>query len=123
VSDILQRLEKWYLDQCNDEWEHRYGVQIGTLDNPGWEVKIELTGTPFESVPFSPIAENVHRSQERPMNESYYCWPWAPDWVKSLEPNPAYGDWLICKVEDKVYIGAGNRLEPLLHSFLQWVGY
>jgi hypothetical protein len=41
----LSALEKWYVGQCNGEWEHAYGVRINTLDNPGWHVHINLQGT------------------------------------------------------------------------------
>lgn len=41
----LARLQQWYLDQCDGEWEHGYGISIETLDNPGWSLEIELTGT------------------------------------------------------------------------------
>jgi len=38
----ISLLEKWYLQQCNGVWEHGWGVKIGTLDNPGWRIKINL---------------------------------------------------------------------------------
>lgn len=45
---MLDWLENWYLSNCNGDWEHDYGVKISTLDNPGWEVTIELIGTDLE---------------------------------------------------------------------------
>lgn len=45
----LERLEAWYAARCNGDWEHRHGVDIGTLDNPGWRVTIDLTGTSGEN--------------------------------------------------------------------------
>ena len=48
MADPLTQLQQWYLSNCNGDWEHTYGVSIGTLDNPGWSVKIELTGTPCD---------------------------------------------------------------------------
>jgi Immunity protein 53 len=44
----LSLLEKWYSDRCNGVWEHQSGVSIGTLDNPGWTLEIELCGTDAE---------------------------------------------------------------------------
>lgn len=44
-DDPLQWLEGWYRDQCDGEWEHTHGVDIDTLDNPGWSLKIDLAGT------------------------------------------------------------------------------
>jgi hypothetical protein len=38
---------EWYLAHCNGDWEHQYGVRIATLDNPGWILDVDLTGTPF----------------------------------------------------------------------------
>ncbi|UCH44768.1 MAG: hypothetical protein JSV11_10785 [Nitrospiraceae bacterium] len=42
----FDRLNRWYINQCNGDWEHQYGIVIETLDNPGWRVKIDLTGIP-----------------------------------------------------------------------------
>jgi Immunity protein 53 len=28
----ISLLEKWYLQRCNGEWEHQWGVSIETLD-------------------------------------------------------------------------------------------
>jgi Immunity protein 53 len=39
-------LQAWYSDQCDGDWEHELGVEIGTIDNPGWRLAIDLTGTP-----------------------------------------------------------------------------
>ena len=36
--DALYLLQRWYVAQCDGEWEHAYGVEIGTLDNPGWSI-------------------------------------------------------------------------------------
>jgi Immunity protein 53 len=41
----LSMLERWYESQCNGDWEHGYGVQIETIDNPGWRVRIDLHDT------------------------------------------------------------------------------
>jgi hypothetical protein len=37
----LDRLQSWYAAQCDGQWEHQHGVEIGTLDNPGWRVEID----------------------------------------------------------------------------------
>jgi hypothetical protein len=44
----LTLLEKWYRRQCNGDWEHSWGVKIGTLDNPGWTMAIALNETNAE---------------------------------------------------------------------------
>lgn len=40
--DELEWLQDWYLSQCDDEWEHGFGPEIGTIDNPGWFLKMDL---------------------------------------------------------------------------------
>ncbi|WP_208606839.1 immunity 53 family protein [Burkholderia anthina] len=40
MSDLIAGLQRWYTSQCNDVWEHSYGVEIVNIDNPGWRVKI-----------------------------------------------------------------------------------
>lgn len=54
ASDI-EWLQQWYAQNCNGDWEHQYGLTIGTLDNPGWSVAINLRGTPLESKPFEQV--------------------------------------------------------------------
>ncbi len=53
--NTLARLERRYDAQCDEDWEHAWGVTIVTLDNPGWDVQIDLDGTYLESVPFEPV--------------------------------------------------------------------
>ena len=43
--DPLSALQKWYLDHCDGDWEHQWGVEIGNIDNPGWRLRINLTRT------------------------------------------------------------------------------
>ena len=45
---MVEWLEKWYKKQCDGDWEHMFGVQIYTLDNPGWRVKIDIADTELE---------------------------------------------------------------------------
>ncbi len=49
VETSISLLEKWYLSQCNGDWEHSWGVGIETLDNPGWRLKIDLNETSAEN--------------------------------------------------------------------------
>ena len=51
----LARLEAWYHKQCNGDWEHLHGVTIETLDDAGWSVTIDLTGTKLERVPYNRV--------------------------------------------------------------------
>ena len=95
----LQRLQSWYTLQCNEEWEHRYGISIESCDNPGWWVKVELEGTALEGKPFTRIVANVD-SQGFQLGES----------------------WLHCHLDGSIWNGAGDesRLEQILELFLRW---
>ena len=59
AMNILARLQTWYARQCNGEWEHSFGINIQSCDNPGWWVKINLVGTPLQQQAFTEIAEGV----------------------------------------------------------------
>ena len=100
-QDALQNLQHWYLAQCNGDWEHSYGVKIETLDNPGWSLAIELTGTSLENAFVSKVSRGVVAGD--------------------LSDNQ---DWLVCEVKDKVFTGAGgpNTLDTLIGIFLAWAG-
>ena len=45
----------WYSSQCNGEWEHSWGLSIGTLDNPGWRVEINLMDTQWQDTQFEDL--------------------------------------------------------------------
>lgn len=50
-------LQQWYRSRCNDLWEHRYGITIQSLDNPGWLVKVDLTGPDLEDKPMNEVGQ------------------------------------------------------------------
>ncbi len=45
---MIEWLQNWYRDQCDGNWEHNYGIVISTIDNPGWDVKVDLSYTSTE---------------------------------------------------------------------------
>src|SRR6478735_4553108 len=69
--DVWTWLQSWYVGRCDGEWEHEFGIQIGTLDNPGWKVEIDLVDTPLDGAVFS--RQEVHRSEDH----------WCVTWVES----------------------------------------
>ena len=93
--EILLRLQNWYAAQCNEEWEHLYGVQIGTLDNPGWTLSVDLTDTALCDKPFAAISEGLSTETQ---------------------------NWFVCTVENNQFVGAGgpHQLEKLITVFLDW---
>lgn len=40
MIDSLPALQRWYASRCDGVWEHAHGIEIATLDNPGWKVKL-----------------------------------------------------------------------------------
>jgi hypothetical protein len=92
--DTLQKLTSWFSAQCNGEWEHTYGIKIATLDNPGWELRIDLTETALVDQPFEAIQRD--RSEK---------------------------DWVRCRLEGTTFAGYGgvSNLDELINIFLDWV--
>jgi hypothetical protein len=86
-------LESWYADRCDGDWEHAHGISIGTLDNPGWRVRIDLIDTPIMNRPFARVV--VERSKE---------------------------DWYNCWVKESVFHGAGgsHNLGEMINVFRSW---
>ena len=52
IVNALERLQDWYVAQCDGTWENDRGITVETLDNPGWKVVVDLTGTDLENAPF-----------------------------------------------------------------------
>jgi hypothetical protein len=93
VSNCLEKLEEWYGTQCDDEWEHSYGVKIETIDNPGWQIDIDLEGTSLSGKQFDEV---------------------------KLERD--YVDWVDCRVIDNCFEGRGGpkNLKEIILLFLSW---
>ncbi len=90
AENILIWIQEWYSKNCDGLWEHSYGVEINTLDNPGWSVKIDLAETEWENI-----------SIEYKLTDN------------------GEDDWYAYSVKDKLFSGAGdcNKLEKLLNIF------
>lgn len=67
-SESLTWLQGWYDAQAKDGWEHRYGVRVSTLDNPGWSVTVDLGETALADRPFETL--NLDRGER----DWVYCW-------------------------------------------------
>jgi hypothetical protein len=46
----IEWLQLWYSNQCDGDWEHQYGIQLTTIDNPGWYLVVDLIYTPFQDL-------------------------------------------------------------------------
>lgn len=91
--ELIALLEDWYARNCDGDWEHDYGVRIGTLDNPGWDVDVSLSRTKLEGLAFEALS--IRRSDE---------------------------DWFECRVEGSSFRGYGGsrNLRDILKAFLNW---
>ncbi len=96
----LNDFEAWYFSQCNEDWEHTYGIEIGTLDNPGWFLKVDLADTDIDGKEYDGFSYGVGNDSETSGN-----------------------NWLITKIEEGQFVGYGGplKLEELIQVFLAWV--
>jgi hypothetical protein len=99
MNSVIDRVQNWYLSNCDGDWEHEFGIRIDSLDNPGWWVKIDLRGTGLEHAQFSERSYGV-------VGEA------------GIDGN----EWLVCKVVDGLFDGAGGptKLGEILLVFLSW---
>lgn len=93
-KDILSWLCEWYAGNCNEDWEHSYGITIETLDNPGWEIVIDLKDTLLENKEYDYVTVQVNEK-----------------------------DWYGYKFENKKFNAAGDpsKLRKLLELFKKYV--
>ena len=93
MKDTLTRIERWYASQCDGSWEHQYGLRIDTIDNPGWQVQVDLSGTPLRERTFDEL--NTDRTE---------------------------ANWLRCRVREGKFEGFGGpgNLKEILIVFLEW---
>jgi hypothetical protein len=91
--NALRWLQEWYIQNCDGDWEHCYGIKIGTLDNPGWFIDIDLVDTYLEDEKFEKIV--LQRSEN---------------------------DWIHCHIVDGVFKGGGGplNLEEIIEIFQNW---
>ncbi len=46
----LKWIENWFQTQCNGDWEQAYGIKIESLNNPGWDLVIDLSETELKDL-------------------------------------------------------------------------
>ena len=88
-------LEQWYLQQCDGEWEQTFGITIGTLDKPGWQVRINLQGTAYDGLP-NAVLKTMHHSET---------------------------EWMECRIVAGTFQGSGGplMLGPIVQLFRGWI--
>lgn len=98
----LEELQNWYIEQCNGDWEHSYGITIGTLDNPGWSLTVDLRETGLQNQTF---ATREHDKTADDLNQD--------------------GDWFVCRVEEQRFLAhcGPRKLEEVISIFLAWARF
>lgn len=93
-ESALAKLQQWFSGHCNGDWEHNWRVKIGSLDNPGWSLEV-----------------NLENSFEAPLTMSRFQIERTPD------------DWCSAWLDGQVFNGACGpmNLEELIGRFLEWV--
>ena len=94
MDNNLEWLQKWYSYNCDGEWEHAEGVEISTLDNPGWKFSASLKGTTLEDKDYP---------------------------VMSIDNGN--DDWLVLQKKDCEFVGCGDagKLNQIIQFFKEWV--
>ncbi len=94
MKNNLNRIQNWYEANCNDDWEHTYGIEITNIDNPGWSVEIDLADSYLQEIGFNSLK-----------------------YQKENENN-----WVHCAKEKYKFVGYGGpqKLDELLGIFLDW---
>jgi hypothetical protein len=92
--EILDWIQHWFKTNCDGEWEKNEIIQITTLDNPGWEVEIDISKTSIANLEVK--------------------------WI--LNENSKH-DWYGVKIENQRFIAAGDaaKLTFLLDLFKQMI--
>lgn len=92
-KDDFLWLQHWYRSHCNGDWEHGTGIHIGTIDNPGWSIKVNLQDTELEHKKFENV--QIERSEL---------------------------DWIFCTVKENNFEGACGpiNLTEVLKIFRKW---
>jgi elongation factor P hydroxylase len=92
-DDLIEKLQEWYISNCDEDWEHTYGVRLDTNGTSGWNMKIELSYTILDGCEFETV--KVKRSAH---------------------------DWIFCEVKELVFeiICGPLNLKEGLKIFLDW---
>lgn len=93
-NPTMDWLQDWYSSHCDGDWEHEFGIHIGTIDNPGWRISIDLGRTSLEQASF-----------------------------KAIQLDNSESDWYRCWVAASKFEGCGDpgKLTMLIDIFRAWV--
>lgn len=92
--EILDWIQNWFKDNCDGDWEKGEVIQITTLENPGWDIEIDISNTSLANIEINWI-----------LNEN------------------GKQDWYGVKIENQKFNAAGDskKLEFLLNLFKEMI--
>jgi hypothetical protein len=103
--NLIKWLSDWYSSNCDDYWEHDYGVKIETLDNPGWSIEIDIEGTDVV------VKNQSFKSPEYNSTTDWYCYK-VENGRYEASGDPSKLELLICTFKDLVENSA-EETEPV----------
>ena len=53
-------LVAWYRTHCDGDWEHTHGIRLETLDNPGWQLTVDLVRTNLQGRCMEDVVEGCN---------------------------------------------------------------
>lgn len=59
--EIIDWIQNWFKETCNGDWEQGEVIQITNLDNPGWEVEIDVSNTSLAAITIPWILNENHK--------------------------------------------------------------
>jgi hypothetical protein len=59
TNGAATRLQRWYEQTCDGNWEHDYGIDIESLPDPGWNLTIDLLATAWEDLVIDPLTRRT----------------------------------------------------------------
>ncbi|WP_193213787.1 immunity 53 family protein [Luteolibacter marinus] len=97
----LGPLIDWYEAQVDGAWEHRHGLKLESLDNPGWLLTVDLMHTDLNGQTMADLSEGC-----------------SPD------GHPVAPNWIHCRIADGRFLGACDprQLPRLLRVFIDLSG-
>lgn len=92
--EILDWIQNWFQENCDGEWEQGSGIQITTLEDPGWEIEIDISTTSIANL--------------------------EVDWILN---EVGTHDWYGVKIENQKFSASGDagKLEFLLNLFREMI--
>ncbi|WP_407539177.1 immunity 53 family protein [Deinococcus radiomollis] len=92
-ADPFVWLQGWFYAMCDGDWEHGFGPQITTLDNPGWHFDVDLNETGLGNISFDTVF--VERTEH---------------------------DWIRCEISQSHFHAYGGpvNLTEMLTKFREW---